>query len=76
MSLEPRESTGIPVRASGTNGLRLTPSVAAFQCLVTSVGICPIIDSSWERSSPQRARDFAAPSRWAAERTFARDWLY
>jgi len=63
MSLEPRESTGIPVRASGTNGLRLTPTVRAFQCLVTSVGIGSSIESSWERSSPPRTRDFAAPSR-------------
>ena len=31
--------------------LRLTPSVGAFQCLVTSVGIWSRIESSWERSS-------------------------
>jgi hypothetical protein len=63
MPLEPRESTGIPVRASGTNGLRLTPSVGALQWLVTSVGIRPTIESFWERSSPQKTRDFAAPGR-------------
>jgi len=66
MSLEPRESTGIPVRASGTNGLRLTPSVGAFEWLVTPVGIRSSIESIWERSSPPRTRDFAAPSRSAA----------
>jgi len=43
--------------------LELTPSVGALQWLVTAVGIRPIIESFWERSSPQRARDFAAPSR-------------
>jgi hypothetical protein len=32
---------------------------------VTPVGIRSIIELLWERSSPQRARDFAAPSRWA-----------
>jgi len=41
----------------------LTPSVRALECLVTSVGIWSSIDSSWERSSPQTARDYAAPSR-------------
>ena len=38
--------------------LELTPSVGAFECSVTSVGIWYSIESSWERSS--------APSRWAA----------
>jgi len=31
--------------------LELTPSMGAFQCLVTSVGIWSSIGSSWERSS-------------------------
>ena len=33
--------------------LRLTPSVGALECLMTSVGIWSSIGSSWERSSPQ-----------------------
>jgi hypothetical protein len=40
--------------------LELTPSVGALQWLVTAVGIRPIIESFWERSS--------APSRYAAPR--------
>ena len=33
---------------------------------MTPVGIRSSIESSWERSSPPRTRDFAAPSRSAA----------
>jgi len=43
--------------------LERTPTVRALECLVTPVGIWSIIESFWERSSPQRTRDFAAPSR-------------
>jgi len=43
--------------------LELTPSVRALEWLVTSMGIWSSIESSWERSSPQRTRDYAAPSR-------------
>jgi hypothetical protein len=45
--------------------LELTPSVGAFQSVVTSVGIGSSIESSWERSS--------APSRWADGSPSARD---
>jgi len=46
--------------------MELTPTVGALERSVTTVGIDRIIDSSWERSSPQTARDYAAPSRSAA----------
>jgi len=43
--------------------MELTPTVGALERSVTTVGIDRIIDSSWERSSPQTARAYAAPSR-------------
>jgi len=51
--------------------LELTPSVGALHCFMPSVGIRSSIESFWERSSPQRAWDFAARSRSAA----GIDWI-